>query len=132
MGKRSDGLHVGMHRAIPVVDSFSRRTARLQTEIRRQARASEIVARSVTPMGDALRRQSKDLQETAPNIQEVISRECAGLKEAMRLDIQNAIQAQAAESLGPGDGTLNYLGLQCLQRLFLVGQQGRYAVAESR
>lgn len=40
--------------------------------------------------------------------------------------------ASALESLGPGDGTLDYLGLQCLQRLFLVGQHGRYAVAESR
>lgn len=40
--------------------------------------------------------------------------------------------ASALESLGPGDGTLDYLGLQCLQRLFLVGRHGRYAVAESR
>ncbi|KAJ3466363.1 hypothetical protein MRS44_007021 [Fusarium solani] len=39
-------------------------------------------------------------KETPPNIQEVISRECAGLKEAMRLDIQNAIQAQAAATKG--------------------------------
>jgi hypothetical protein len=34
------------------VDSFSHRATRLKTEIRSQARASEIVARSVASMGD--------------------------------------------------------------------------------
>lgn len=95
--KRSDRLYVGMRRAVPVVDSFSRRTARLQAEIRRQTKASEIIARSVTSMGDALRRQSKDLQKPPPNIQEVIKHECAGIKEATHLDIQEAIQAKATE-----------------------------------
>ena len=48
-------------------------------------------------MGEALRRQSKHLQETPLTIQEVISRECAGIKEAMLLEIRDAIQTQSAK-----------------------------------
>lgn len=56
------------------------------------------MARSVASIRDAFRRQSQDLQETLPNFQEVISREHAGIKAAMRLGIHNAIQVQAPEA----------------------------------
>ncbi|RSM16205.1 hypothetical protein CDV31_004524 [Fusarium ambrosium] len=68
IGKKSDRLYAGMRRAVHVVDSFSRWTARLQAQIRSQTRALEMGAWSVTSMGDVLRRQSKHLQETPPNI----------------------------------------------------------------
>ncbi|RSL67998.1 hypothetical protein CEP54_003045 [Fusarium duplospermum] len=59
-----------------------------------------MVARSVTSMGDASRRQSEHIPETPPNIQQVISRECKDIKDAILLEIHKAFQTQAAETKG--------------------------------